>query len=172
MLTFSPPVAGWQAGWQPVSGWPTLGPQWPPGPFNAVHGREELNLGHRAPPPPPLLFAMPGAPLASSHFAQHALCVPTPLSTAMHETLYWPAAALSATQTKFQDRAQLRKGPGSLYRGRAGNTERERGRGCRACTLVGCRRVDVAQRKAGQTHYRLLRAQGYGGRAQQAQAIG
>ena len=53
MLTFSPPVAGWQAGWQPVSGWPTLGPQWPPGPFNAVHGREELNLGHRTPPPPP-----------------------------------------------------------------------------------------------------------------------
>ena len=54
----------------------------------------------------PLLFAMPGAPLDSSHFAQHALCqVPTPLSTAMHETLYWPAAAVSATQTKFQDRA-------------------------------------------------------------------
>ena len=116
MLTFSPPVAGWQAGWQPVSGWPTLGPQWPAGPFNAVHGREELNLGHRA--PPPLLFAMPGAPLDSSQFAQHALCqVPTPLSTAMHETLYWPAAALSATQTKFQDRAagQLRKGPHSLW---------------------------------------------------------
>ena len=49
VLTFSPPVAGWQ----PVSGWPTLGPQWPAGPFNAVHGREELNLGHRAPSPPP-----------------------------------------------------------------------------------------------------------------------
>ena len=55
MLTFSPPVAGWQAGWQPVSGWPTLGPQWPAGPFNAVHGREELNLGHRAASSPPSL---------------------------------------------------------------------------------------------------------------------
>ena len=93
--------------------WPTVARR----PFQrgAWQGRVESRSPRRPSSPP--LFAMPGAPLDSSHFAQHALCVPTPLSTAMHETLYWPAAALSATQTKFQDRAagQLRKGPHSLW---------------------------------------------------------
>ena len=71
MLTFSPPVAGWQ----PVSGWPTLGPV-ARRPFQrgAWQGRVES----RSPRPLlPLLFAMPGAPLDSSHFAQHARTVPS-----------------------------------------------------------------------------------------------
>ena len=135
--------------------WPTVAHR----PYQ--HGAWQGRVESRSPRGPLLLplFAMPGAPLFhSSHFAQHALCVPTPLSTAMHETLYWPAAALSATQTKFQDRAagQLRKGPHSLWpRGGMAGALQERELGAvglwqdvRASVFTENCKVQVAQRTA------------------------
>ena len=101
----------------------------------------------------------------------------------MHETLYWPAAALSATQTKFQDRAagQLRKGPHSLWpRGGMAGALQERELGAvglrqdvRASVFTENCKVQVAQRTARRRNTlqvgagRAGRAQGYVGRAQQ-----
>ena len=107
-------------------------------PPSALHGTEGLNVGHHRARPPlsPLCNAMRSTRLRNRrlHFALHGCRAAFPLCNArrcrlcrcnaMHSApLYSPAAECSATQTKFQDRAQLR--PGQPVQGRAGNTQRE-----------------------------------------------
>ena len=135
--TFSPPVAGWQA--PPVA--PRLSQASLGRPFNATkciawHRRVECRSPPRPPPLSPLCNAMRSTRLRNRrlHFALHGCRAAFPLCNArrcrlcrcnaMHSApLYSPAAECSATQTKFQDRAQLR--PGQPVQGRAGNTQRE-----------------------------------------------
>ena len=110
-------------------------------PFNATkciawHRRVECRSPPRPPPLSPLCNAMRSTRLRNRrlHFALHGCRAAFPLCNArrcrlcrcnaMHSApLYSPAAECSATQTKFQDRAQLR--PGQPVQGRAGNTQRE-----------------------------------------------
>ena len=166
-FTFSsPPVAGWQAppvARQPVSvaAWPAWAALSTPAP-SALHGTEGLNLGHQRPPPSPL-FAMPCPAQLDSAIED---CI-------LHCTAAAPSLHRNARRCSLGSAMQCTR-PSLLARGSGAEPRKQnskigrKGSASSACTgvvQVGLRenrRVDVAQRKAGQTHYRLLRAQGYG----------